>query len=229
MQSSQPLQQWFSSPAGQELLLQEREWNGEALKRVYGMHLMQLGMSKEHFAKQAVEVYHPFVMDIGCHEAHSWAVLEGEDVALPIATESLSAVILPHVLESSADPHQVLREVTRVLSEEGEVLIYGFSPWSFFNLSRRFAGSRYLSSNKVSEWLELLGYEVLSKKRLSLMSWSWRRSRLNTGAYQLVAKRRVTPLNPVRQGWKRRAAMATGNLMSREECELRENRENRDG
>lgn len=225
MQSSLPLQQWFSSPAAQELLQQERDWNSEVLKRVYGMHLMQLGMSKQHFAKQAVEVYHPFVMDIGSHEEHSWAVLEGEDVALPIATESLSAVILPHVLEFSADPHQVLREVTRVLSEEGEVLIYGFSPWSFLNLGRRFASSKYLSLNKVAEWLELLGYEVLSEKRLPLLTWSWSRSRLNTGAYQLVAKRRVTPLNPLRQGWKRRTAMATGNLMSREECELREGKD----
>lgn len=207
------------------MLLQEREWNCEALKRVYGMHLMQLGMSKEHFAKQAAEVYHPFVMDIGSHEEHSWAVLEGEDVALPIATESLSAVILPHVLEFSSDPHQVLREVTRVLSEEGEVLIYGFSPWSFINLSQRFSGSCYLSPGKVSEWLALLGYEVLSEKQLPLLTWSWRRSRFNTGGYQLVAKRRVTPLNPIRQSWKRRAAMATGSLMSREGCELRENKD----
>ena len=204
------------------MLQQEREWSSDALKRVYGMHLMQLGMSKENFAKQAVEVYHPFVMELGCQEEQSWAVLEGEDVALPIATESLSAVILPHVLEFSGDPHQVLREVTRVLAEDGEVLIYGFSPWSFLNLSRRIKPGRYLSQHKITERQGLLGYEVLVEKRLPLLTWSWRRSRLNTGAYLLVAKRRVTPLNPVRQLWKRKTAMATGGLMNREGCELRE-------
>ncbi|MBT6079926.1 MAG: SAM-dependent methyltransferase, partial [Gammaproteobacteria bacterium] len=112
MQSNQPLQDWFSTTTGRLLLQQERAWNSEALKQVYGMHLMQLGLAKENFAKQAVEIYHAFVMDIGSHEEQSWAVLEGQDVALPIATESLSAVILPHVLEFSSDPHQVLREVT---------------------------------------------------------------------------------------------------------------------
>lgn len=222
MQSDHPLQHWFSTTTGSALLQQEREWNSAALKRVYGMHLLQLGMVKENFAKQATEVYHAFVMDVCGHEEQSWAVLEGVETALPIATESLSAVILPHVLEFSTDPHQVLREVTRVLSEEGTIILYGFSPWSLLNWSRRLAPERCLSAGKVGEWLELLGYEVVKRQQLPWLSWSWRSSRLNTGLYQLVAKRRVAPLNPVRPHWKQRAAIATGNLVNRSGCEVRE-------
>lgn len=222
MHSNQPLQRWFSTATGTALLQQEREWSSEVLKQVYGMHLMQLGMSKENFAKLATEVHHPFVMDVDAHEEHTWAVIEGEGEALPIATESLSAVILPHVLEFTADPHQLLREVTRVLAEDGEVLVYGFSPWSFHNLSRRIPQGNYLPMYKVVEWLALLGYEVTAEHRLPLWSWSWRRSRLNTGAYLLAAKRRVTPLNPVKTLWKRKAAMATGSLMNREGKMLKE-------
>ena len=220
MQSNQPLQDWFSTTTGRLLLQQERAWNSEALKQVYGMHLMQLGLAKENFAKQAVEIYHAFVMDIGSHEEQSWAVLEGQDVALPIATESLSAVILPHVLEFSSDPHQVLREVTRVLAEDGTVGLYGFSPWSLQSVRRRSAQGRFLSPRKVAEWLALLGYQVVAQRQLPWFSWSWRSSRLNSGGYQLVAKRQVTPLNPIQPRWKQRAAIATGNLINREGCEV---------
>ncbi len=205
------------------------EWNREALTHVYGMHLMQLGLAKANFAKQAKDIHHPFVMEIGTHDEQSWAVVEGEDIALPIATETLSVVILPHLLEYSADPHQVLREVTRVLIEDGEVIIYGFSPWSFMGLiSRIRALSRghgtpsgpgkisgsYLSRKKVMDWLSLLGYEMLEQRKLPLLTWSWWGSLLNTGTYQLTAKRMVIPMSRIRQRWEQRASVATGNIMS---------------
>ncbi len=209
------IQHWFSSPTGKLLLQQEREWNRKALREIYGMHLMQLGMEKENFAGQAEGVRHPFVMGIGSQEERSWAVMEGEQLAFPIATESLSAVILPHLLEFSADPYQLLRETTRVLIEEGTVVIYGFSPWGLLRFRNRALRGRYHSQRKVAEWLRLLGYELQAQRRLPLLSWSWRRSALYTGGYQLVAKRRVTPLNPIRPRWRQRASVVTGNLMNR--------------
>ena len=218
MLNHQLLQQWYASTTGRLLLQQEREWNGDALRPLYGMHLMQLGMAKENFAEQAVEVHHRFVMDIGAHESHSWAVLEGDDRSLPIATESLSAVVLPHVLEFSDDPHQVLREVTRVVAEDGVVVINGFSPWSLLHLRRRLGDRRYLPRRKVVEWLSLLGYELISERTLPWVGWSWRGLRFNTGCYQLVAKRRVIPVNPIHSRWRQRPAMA-GNVMNRERYE----------
>ena len=51
---------------------------------------------------------------------------------LPFASHSLDLVVLPHVLEFSTDPHQVLREVERVLIPEGQVIICGFNPTSLW-------------------------------------------------------------------------------------------------
>lgn len=193
------------------MLQQEREWNRDALTNVYGMHLMQLGVAKENFARQAKEVHHSFVMATAIYEEQSWAVVEGESEALPIATESLTAVILPHVLEYSANPHQVLREVTRVLDEDGELLIYGFSPWSIQGLLGIGKETTCLSRRKIMDWLALLGYEVREQRILPILTLSWRRSRLNTGAYQLVAKRRVTPLSRIHSRWRQRATVASRN------------------
>jgi SAM-dependent methyltransferase len=41
-------------------------------------------------------------------------------------------VLLPHVLEFSDNPHQVLREVSRILMPEGHVVVSGFNPWSLW-------------------------------------------------------------------------------------------------
>jgi len=39
---------------------------------------------------------------------------------------------MPHTLEFTNDPHQVLREVDRVLIPEGHVVILAFNPWSLW-------------------------------------------------------------------------------------------------
>ena len=38
---------------------------------------------------------------------------------LPFESQSIDLVVLPHVLEFSDNPHQVLREVERILRPEG--------------------------------------------------------------------------------------------------------------
>jgi ubiquinone/menaquinone biosynthesis C-methylase UbiE len=38
---------------------------------------------------------------------------------LPIATQSVDLVVLPHVLEFAEEPHAILREVDRVMMPEG--------------------------------------------------------------------------------------------------------------
>ena len=50
--------------------------------------------------------------------------------ALPLATDSVDALLLPHTLELHDNPHEVLREVARVLIPEGHVVVLGFNPVS---------------------------------------------------------------------------------------------------
>jgi SAM-dependent methyltransferase len=85
---------------------------------------------------------------------------------LPLATASIDLVIMPHVLEFADDPHQILREVERVLMPEGHVIICGFNPFSLWGLWRRFSANdipwrgRYLSLPRIKDWLALLGFEA---------------------------------------------------------------------
>lgn len=89
---------------------------------------------------------------------------------LPFASQSLDLVVLPHVLEFAAEPHQVLREVERVLIPEGQVIICGFNPASLWGM-RQFAGrltgsdflprhGEFISMPRIKDWMKLLDLGV---------------------------------------------------------------------
>lgn len=87
--------------------------------------------------------------------------------ALPFASASLDLVVLPHVLEFSDHPHQVLREIERVLVPEGSVIISGFNPFSLWGLRRMLTRSggapwcgQFYSAPRIKDWLALLGFEA---------------------------------------------------------------------
>ncbi len=85
---------------------------------------------------------------------------------LPFSPDVFSTVVLPHVLEGNALPHQVLREAHRVLMPEGHIVLTGFNPVSLLGLQRwlrpkAVCPGRYYSVGRVIDWLQLLGFEVV--------------------------------------------------------------------
>lgn len=98
--------------------------------------------------------------------------LTADPQQLPIASSSVDLVVLPHVLETCADPHLVLREAERVLIPEGQIVISGFNTLSIWRLRqalmrerrRRVAGApwdgRFIGLLRLKDWLHLLGFEL---------------------------------------------------------------------
>jgi SAM-dependent methyltransferase len=99
-----------------------------------------------------------------------WHFIEGESSELPFASESIDLIVLPHVLEFAADPHQILREVDRVLRPEGRLVISGFNPaslWGARQYISRLIGSPYLPRDgqfisliRIKDWLQLLNFSL---------------------------------------------------------------------
>ena len=58
---------------------------------------------------------------------------------LPLASQSVDLVVLPHVLEFHAEPHEMLREADRVMMPEGQLVISGFNTASLWGLRQLFA------------------------------------------------------------------------------------------
>lgn len=129
---------------------------------VFGFHAVQIGMPECDYLRN-----NRIGFKFRCSNAGSVSLLS-ETHELPLASQSVDLVVLPHVLEFSAHPHQVLREVERVLVPEGQVLITGFNPFSLWGVRRLIARSagdfpwqgQFLSVRRLKDWLELLSFET---------------------------------------------------------------------
>lgn len=106
--------------------------------------------------------------------------------AWPWQADSLDLVVLPHTLERSADPHACLREVERVLIPEGQVLITGFNPMSWWGWQQSRSLQRgpvvpqqvqsLIAYRRLRDWLRLLGFEV-QVSRFGGWTPAWRNER----------------------------------------------------
>jgi SAM-dependent methyltransferase len=156
------LSDWLRTPQGRYLL----EWEQAGLDRlvadIFGYHALQIGLPECDFLRTNRMPFRLRSARAGAAEVHA------TEYDLPFASASLDLVVLPHVLEFSPQPHQVLREVERVLVPEGSVIIAGFNPFSLWGL-RHFAarsatacpwGGQYRSVPRIRDWLTLLGFET---------------------------------------------------------------------
>jgi SAM-dependent methyltransferase len=158
---------------------------------------------------------------------HSGSAMFADAQQLPIAADSIDAVILSHMLDFAPDPHQVLREVERVLIPEGRVLIAGFNPLSLWGLWRLFGRWRgnvpwcghFLSYRRLHDWLGLLGFDVeqmdvsefrtptRSARFESVERWGRHYWPVFGGVYVVRAVKRVSRVTPLPQQWSRLRAL----------------------
>ena len=157
------IEAWFATPLGRYLLDREQAYFDHAVADVFGYNALQLGMRKYDYLRASR-------IPLRCHAApEGCAEVRADFRDLPVATNSIDLVVLSHVLEFTANPHQILREVARVLMPEGHVVISCFNPLSLWGL-RRMVGprkafpwnGRFISLLRMKDWLTLLGLEVVS-------------------------------------------------------------------
>lgn len=163
------LRHWFAEALGATLLAQEQAVLDDILQDLFGYYLLQLGWVAPRDILAASRIRMRMVMDVDPpHERnypHALAIPE----MVPVKGDSLDVVVLQHTLEFAKDPHEVLREVDRILIPEGHVVIVAFNPWSFWggwrllrSRSRRFPWcGRFLSVTRMKDWMSLLGFDTV--------------------------------------------------------------------
>ena len=222
---------WFDSSLGAALLELEQQVLADALVDVFGFELLQLGRwgaGAELCA--AARTQHHCVL---APDAAGPGAIRADYSALPIASASVEAVLLPHTLEYAAHPHGLLREVERVLTGEGHVLACGFNPfgpWGVRHVASRGhfppPTERLISEGRLRDWLVLLGFEVVDarrylfvppwQQRFSARSRAWLESQGPrfaaplAGAYLVKARKRVRSVTPIRPAWQRAPAVVGG-------------------
>ena len=226
------LRAWWETAIGRALLAAESELLGEALEDVFGWELLQVGAWGSGRELLAGSRARRQSLIAGAAFSGSANIL-ARPSQLPVTSDCIDAVLLPHTLEFAPDPYAVLREVDRVLVGEGQLVVLGFRPWSLWGMRARWSRSgfppgmrRVLSERLLREWLVLLGFEVVAARRyLYLSPWSRGLARgegtgrmlragltypLPAGAFLLKARKRIYTLTPVRGRFREKPAVIGG-------------------
>lgn len=226
---------WLNGHLGQRIYALERKLLNDALTQVFGWQLLQIGawgddlglLSAARTQRKAVISHQPLV-----GAAEGVMSIRSRLDALAIASDSVDAVLLPHTLECASDPHELLREVERILPGDGQLIILGFRPFSAWGVRNLMAREgfppgteRLIAEHRIRDWLKLLGFEISDARRY-LFTWPWGSTAptgqrffetvgstlwpLFAGAYLLRARKRVYTLTPVRPRWRVRTQVVGG-------------------
>jgi hypothetical protein len=229
-----PRNEWLAGPLGSRVQALERRLLGEALAGVFGWQLLQIGQWGGVAALQNLARTQRFgVLDETLPELPERVLgIRSRLDSLAVASDSVDAVLLPHTLECVANPHELLREVERILLGDGQLIVMGFRPsslWGLRNLLVRDGfppqTEHFIAEHRLRDWLKLLGFEITDARHY-LFTWPWGSASppgqrllehaganlwpLFAGGYFLQARKRVYTLTPVRPRWRIRNRVVGG-------------------
>ena len=220
---------FLATDLGRTLLASETAVIDRHLPKLVGCNLLQLSIQKAKALSQLACVGQyiqlGFAPSIDTDVRDSiWADYQ----SFPIATDCIDIALLHHVLEFSADPHQLLRETDRTLTAGGHMLVVGFNPISTWSLYQRYAqwgkgqamGLTPIRQSRLTDWLSVLNYDVLHQQsyfyrppinnqsildQLQGIERVGESCRLPLGLfYVVIAKKRSYPVNFIKQYWMKR-------------------------
>lgn len=166
------LSAWLSTDSGQYARNWEQQRFDAMVADIFGYRALQVGVPEMDLLRENRMPFKAFAgPNLPAAELkRDWeGVVQALPEFLPFDSQSMDLLVLPHILETAANPHQVLREVERVLVPEGRVVISGFNPWSLWGLRHRTpflkpwlppAVSHQVSLSRLKDWLKLLSFEI---------------------------------------------------------------------
>jgi SAM-dependent methyltransferase len=217
------LRSWYQRPLGQLLAQTELSALESELPTLFGYHLLVLDPPWESCHLENSRIPHHVIQSVE-PLTQAQAGLGGHTEQWPIMSDTIDAIVLPHTLELTRDPHQVLREADRSLIPDGHLVIIGFNPRSLWGIRRALSrkrrqmpwGSQFLSMHRMKDWLRLLGFDtlharylfqhpplqnvrLLEKVGLSAAPGDHYGRKYLSAAYILVARKRSTILTPLKE------------------------------
>ncbi|MBT8420654.1 MAG: class I SAM-dependent methyltransferase [Gammaproteobacteria bacterium] len=219
------------------LLSREKALLDGVLPHLFGHYILQVGRLGDADLLVRSRIPHRILVEVdGNRSVPGRSCLRARPDALPIVSDSIDVVVLPHLLEFSSHIQETIQEAERVLIAEGHLLILAFNAWSLLGIHHLLCrqgnpdpdrqsesderpctpcrGGRFPGLNRIRNRIATLGFEVISVKRYFFQPPIGNRDLMNrlrfldvigprflpffSGAYLIVAKKRVTTLTPIR-------------------------------
>ncbi len=208
---------WQQLVTGRKAQLYTQRLLNQCLPQCFGYYGLTLGPLAEGLSMEQSPVRHWFSL---CSQVHERTNAVIDYSALPIASDSLDIVVVPHLLDFVDNPHHVLREIERVVIPDGKVILTGVNPLSVYGLRRlgcrimrkQCREKRLLGLSRMKDWLMLLGFDIhdyigldsgaaLGKSDEYKRWWFSITSHFNSH-YFIMARKRVSTLTPIRPSWR---------------------------
>ncbi|MDO6567573.1 methyltransferase domain-containing protein [Alteromonas sp. 1_MG-2023] len=145
----------------------------------------------------------------------------GQSHQLPFSENSIDGFLLANELDFAQDPHEILREVDRVITQSGYVIISGFNPLSLAGIAKflpvkrdnKLHDARFFTSYRIKDWLQLLGFEIVEQRQIMFSTlffqprWEYSKNIQHylsayfpwcSAMYVILARKRVMPMTAIR-------------------------------
>lgn len=207
---------WYQTPRGKLLQQLEAEYLQRSITVSCQQTILQIGGLNWENEFIDCSLYKNFtVLDakgMGCDKSMK---IRAKSYNLPLQSNSVDMIIVPHLLEFDAKRFQTIREVERVLKPEGMLIVLNFNPWSLWVRYQYFWdkkmadtwGGHFIPRSRILDWLKVLNFEVTVTSEFHMDSVSSTHGTCMAGlrsftstAYAIKAiKRRynLIPLTPV--------------------------------
>ncbi|MEQ9462985.1 MAG: methyltransferase domain-containing protein [Haliea sp.] len=166
------LECWYATSVGRAVQRSVAAALEPILETAFGYHLLQVGLTRQQPLFDNSRIRHRAYA--APQPGHAVTVVS-EHAELPLESDSIDVAIAHHCLDFTAQPHQVLRELQRVLTPHGQLLLIGFNPWGVLGASHRLRGlcgnplwqrHQPVGCARLLDWLRLLGCETESARHL---------------------------------------------------------------
>lgn len=229
--SRQQFLEWYHAQGpGQLLQTIETTYLLTASKLTYNQKILQVGWLGTEYRYIDIDLRSNFsIVDfVERGGAKPCQTVRADATALPVATESIDMLVLPHVLEFEDNPHQVLNEAARVLKPEGQMIVLGLNPWSPKSLAKQlmfrrdFGLKNRIGCYRLMDWLAILKFEseFSAGFGLSTSQTVFRPDSLLTKSlahlatsYAVKAIKRSYTFIPIRSVWVRPSGLMPGQVI----------------
>lgn len=157
---------YWASSAGQAHLQAQRACLGPICERLFGAHSLQLGMAPR--LSDMCPIRHALGWSPTRELAEDESCVVCAPDQLPLPDECLTLVVVHHLLEVVPEPHRLLQEATRVVADDGRLVLFGWSPLGLEGLNRPWPRHRnelpwrghWRTPGRLKDWLAFVDFEI---------------------------------------------------------------------